>query len=186
MYGRIVIGGLLTMATLAFLLGAVMELGSVVSFAGTTSNTVSGTVGVQKVCAISTVSATAINFGSIFPGGNVNTANALTITDSGGNAASNILVEGGLGNLLGSNNDIWVGTSASNTIYISNTLWSAASQGSYTGTALTNALVDTAVVLPAPTQASPSKSNTIYFGMGVPSGTPADTYTTNIIVETTC
>jgi hypothetical protein len=183
---RMVLGGFLSAATIVFVLGMLMGVGSVLSFGGTTTNTLQANVQVQKVCAITSVNNALINFVAIAPGGNDNTANGVTITDSGGNFASNILVAGGVGNYISPGNNIWIGSSASNTIGISNTLWNPSSVGTYSGNALSNTLTDTKVVLPAPTQASPSTTNVIYFGMGVPSGTPADTYTTNIILETTC
>ena len=182
-----ILGGLLSFATLAFLLGAVVELGSVVSFSATTTNTIGGTVGVPQVCAISTVSNTAINFGSnLAPNQNVATQNGILLTDSGGNFASNILVGGGMGS-SSPYNGIWLGTSVANQIGIANTVWATTLNTAYgSATRLTNTLTDTHIVLTAPTIANPSTTNSIFLGMGVPSGTPADTYTTNIVLETTC
>ena len=184
---RMILGGMLTMATVAFLFGALLNLGGLISFgAYTTTNTIGGIVGVQAVCAITTVSNTAVNFGSLAPGTNVGTQNVVTLTDSGGNTASNILIAGGLGS-LSPYNGIWLGTSVANQIGISNTVWSATLNTAYgSATKVTNALVITPILLTAPSQANPSTSNTVFLGMGVPSGTAADTYTTNIVLETTC
>ncbi|MDE1865012.1 MAG: hypothetical protein KGH94_00005, partial [Candidatus Micrarchaeota archaeon] len=135
-----------------------------------------------SACYIS-ISNTVVDFGQINSGSNVPTANTVTVTDNGGSAAANILVAGGLGS-TSPFNGIWLGTSSANQIGIANTLWSAASQGSYSGTAVTNTPVDTMILIPNP--GGGTASNTIYFGMGIPGGTPADTYTTNIIVESTC
>lgn len=185
-FKRMILGGVLSVATLAFLLGAVVELGSVVSFGGTTANTVSGTVSVSSVCAISTVSNTAVNFGSLFPGNTISTQNGILLTDSGGNFASNILIGGGLGT-SSPYNGIWLGTSVANQVGIANTVWAPSLNTVYgSATRVTNTLVDTRIVLTAPTIANPSTTNSIFLGMGVPSGTPPDTYTTNIVLETTC
>ena len=135
-----------------------------------------------SACYIS-VSSTTLDFGSIDPGSNVPTANAITVTDNGGTVPSNILIAGGLGT-LSPYNGIWLGTSASNQIGISNTLYSLSSQPIYTGTTISNTPVDTLITIPNP--GGGSASNTLYLGMGVPGGSPADTYTTNIVIENTC
>ncbi|MGC8538971.1 MAG: hypothetical protein ACP5MK_03840, partial [Candidatus Micrarchaeia archaeon] len=71
--------------------------------------------------------------------------------------------------------------------YVSNTMWSASNTISYSsGTGLTLSPVSTGIIIPTPTQAQPSTSNTIYFGVGVPEGAPAGAYTQNIIIENSC
>ncbi len=131
------------------------------------------------------VSNTLVNFGSITTGSNVPTQNAVTVTDNSGSVAANILIEGGIGNVINPANDIWKGTSAGNTIGISNTVWSASLNTAYgSATRVSNTPVDTQIQIPSP--GGGSASNNIYLGMGIPRGTPADTYTTNVVIEITC
>jgi hypothetical protein len=146
-------------------------------------NSISNTVLVNSACYIS-LSNTLVGFGSINPGLNVPTANAVTVTDNFGSAAANILIAGGIGNYISPGNNIWVGSSAGNTIGIANTLWNPSLLGTYSGNALSNTPMDTDIVLPNP--GGGSTSNTLYLGMGIPSGTVVDTYTTNVVVEVTC
>lgn len=139
---------------------------------------------VADSCYIS-LSNTLVSFGSINPGANVPTTNAIQDTDSGGNSAATIFIAGGVGNsATWYGNAIWLGTSGSNTIGISNTLYSASSQASYTGTQVTNAITSTGITIPNP--AGGSSSNVIFLGMAVPGGTPSDVYTANIVIENSC
>ena len=79
--------------------------------------------------------------------------------------------------------------SGSNNFYVTNTLWSPTSAGSttpltlYTGLA---SLVDTLIQIPAPSSSNPATTNTIYFGIDIPAGTPAGVYTQNIVYGYTC
>ncbi|MGC9011245.1 MAG: hypothetical protein ACP5JN_03875, partial [Candidatus Micrarchaeia archaeon] len=146
----------------------------------TTSNsaTLSVTANVQSTCYIS-LSPTLINFGTIASGANTGTTwNGIVDTDPNGNAQATIYV-------YGSN---WIYSSnTAISFYVSNTMWSASSTISYSsGTGLTLSPVSTGIIIPAPTQAQPSTSNTIYFGVGVPGGAPAGAYTQNIIIENSC
>jgi hypothetical protein len=125
-----------------------------------------------------TVSNTLIGFGNIKSGLSVSTANAVKDTNNG-NVQANVLVAGGLGT-SSPYNGIWIGTSSANQIGISNTLWNPSSLGTYSGNALSNTLINTNIVVGA------GGSNTVYFGMGVPGGTVADSYTTNIVLENSC
>jgi hypothetical protein len=127
---------------------------------------------VQGVCYISLNTLT-INFGTVVASANVPTQFGVTDSDNGGNVAANMLVYGGN----------WVGPA---TFGVGNTLWNPTSSNSYIGNVLTLSAVNTGIVIPAPTQSSPSTSNDIYFGLGVPGGAPSGTYTQNIIIENSC
>jgi PGF-pre-PGF domain-containing protein len=131
-------------------------------------------------CFIS-LSNTVVNFGNIATGSNVPTANAVTDTNTGGTATATILIAGGTGgSTFWYQTGNWLGTSAANTIGVANTLYSASSQATYTGTAITNTITTTGITIPN------SGSSTVYLGMGIPGGSPADAYTTNIVLENTC
>jgi len=168
---------MLSTATIVFMLSSLLSLGTI-SFASS-SNTVTANVAVSQTCNFGGVSNSVIGFGSVPPATTGSATNAVTVYDNGGNQAYTANVEGGIGNLLGSTNSVWIGSSTSNEFQITNTIWSVTSGGSTT--ALTNTLV-ASINIPVSTQASPITSNNIYFGLNVPAGAPADTYTTNIIL----
>ena len=150
-----------------------------INLAGASSSpsNVVASLSVKSSCSISAPSNTAINFGNLNPTQTYSATNAVTFTDSGGNAPANILVAGS--NMI----------SGGNNFYVTNTLWSAISGGSttaltlYTGLA---SLVDTLIQIPAPSRTAPSTTNTIYFGIDIPAGTPAGIYTQNIVYGYTC
>jgi hypothetical protein len=141
----------------------------------TATNTVTASANVQGTCYIS-LSSNQINFGSISPNANVPTNMIITDSDNGGNVAANILVDG----------TNWIYSSYS--FGVSNTLWSASTQSTYTGTplTLTPTLTNTNIVIPAPTQTTPTTSNNIYFGLAIPAGTPPGIYTQTITIENSC
>jgi hypothetical protein len=144
----------------------------------TTSNVLSVSVNVLKVCFIN-ISSTSINFGGIKSGTNTGTNwYGITDTDYGGNVQSIINVE----------DTNWV-LSSNNAVSFSGnyTLYSSTNTGSYTsGTSISSTLTSTGIIVPAPTQTTPSTSNTIYFGVGVPGGSHAGVYTQNIIIANQC
>jgi hypothetical protein len=115
-----------------------------------------------------------INFGSVFASANVPTNMLVTDTDNGGNVAASLLIYGGN----------WI--SGSINFGVSNTLWNPTKLGAYSGNALTNSPVDTGIIVPQPTQSAPSANNLIYFGLGVPGGTPGGSYTQTITIENSC
>ncbi len=118
------------------------------------------------------LSNTAITFGNpINPNSNTATANLVVDTNTGGTTA-NIFVYG----------SSWV--FSSNSFGVGNTLWNPTSLASYGGNALTGTFVDTAISLPANT--GTAQSNNIYFGLEIPSTTPAGIYTQNIVIENSC
>jgi hypothetical protein len=189
------LGGMLTMGIAALLLVAVINLGGIVSFGTTTyyGNTIANVV-VAPICFISGASNTAITFNVGIPGTNEPTWNVTTLSDSNGNNAGSITIQAGVGNALNTldGNAVWIGLSSSahSIQVVSNTVYSLSYATSFAGAStIGNFLSGGAVtggVVPAPTQTVPSTSNTIYIGMRLPAGTPADTYTTNIILETSC
>ncbi|MEM3215977.1 MAG: hypothetical protein QXS17_03615, partial [Candidatus Micrarchaeaceae archaeon] len=133
--------------------------------AGNTTSITFSTV--TQTCTIS-LPINAINFGSINPGSNVPTANAIT-DDNTGNANAYMLVYGGN----------WIGPGA-NSFGVGNTLWAATSQSTYSGTPLSATPSNTAIVVPA------GSSNSIYFGLGVPGGAPSGSYSQTITIENSC
>ena len=187
---RMILGGVLTVATLVFFLGAMVGLGSLVSFGGAATTNVVANVIVSSVCYISL--SNSVVLWTLGPSQNsITTSNAITDTDQGGNAPANILISGGTGNALNAQTGTgnWIGTTAgdTNTIAISNTVYSNAGATLYgAGTAVTSSLALTGYTIAAPTQGSPTQATTIYLGMAVPPGQHADTYTTNIVIENSC
>jgi len=148
------------------------------------TNTLTYTANLGAACYISLSTATE-NFGSVGSNQNVPTNIGITDTDSGGSAIATILIAGGVGDATSwYDNSIWLGTSPSNQIGITNTLYSATSQSGYTGTSITNSISSTGILIPNPSGGS--ASNTVYLGFGVPSGAPKDAYTTNIVIENSC
>jgi hypothetical protein len=144
----------------------------------TTANVVV-TANVQQVCYI-TLSTNSINFGQIPAAGNTGyTANGIVDYDQGGNVAANILVEG--------TNWNEVSPVTGNSFGVSNTVWGTSNTVAYSaGTPLGNTLADTNIQIPAPTQTTPTTSNNIYFGLGIPGGTPAGVYQQTITIENSC
>jgi len=142
-----------------------------------TANAITAEVDVQGTCYIFP-SPNSISFGSIVASANVPTNVIVTDSDNGGNVAASLLVGGA--------NWYLNGNTLSTKFGVSNTLWDAASQNTYTGNALSNSLVTTGITIPAPTQANMITSNSIYFGLGVPGGTPAGSYEQTITIENSC
>ncbi|MGC8538218.1 MAG: hypothetical protein ACP5MZ_04565, partial [Candidatus Micrarchaeia archaeon] len=121
------------------------------------------------VCTIS-LSASTINFGNLLPDSSISTTNEITDTDTG-SATANILVYGG--NWIFSNSLIQFG--------VSNTTWSASSNVPFaSANRLTNAPTLTGLSV------SGGASNSIYFGLGIPSGAPSGTYSQTITIENSC
>ena len=119
-----------------------------------------------STCQIS-LSTDALSFGTLNPGLST-PANSAVVDTNGGSASAYMYVYGGN----------WI--SGSNNFGVSNTVWSTTSQTSYTGTPLSAAASNTAMLVP------PSGSNTIYFGTAVPASQPSGSYTQNIIIENSC
>jgi len=135
------------------------------------------TVNVLSTCFIS-LNPNAINFGTIASGSNtIYTSNSIQDTDNGGNAPATIYVYGG--NWIYSSN-----TAIS--FYVANTVWYSTNTVYSSGTPLTLTPIPTNIIVPAPTQSTPSTSSSVYFGVGVPGGAPVGAYTQNIVIEDSC
>jgi len=142
------------------------------------SNTLSVTVNVLPTCYIS-LNATSINFGTVSSGANtVTTWNGILDSDPGGNLPATIQVAG----------TNWI--YASNTFYVANTVYSGTNTISYSQAFPTNSLslglTSTSLTIAQPTQANPTTSTKIYFGLGVPGGTPQGAYTQTITIANEC
>ncbi|MGC8729869.1 MAG: hypothetical protein ACP5RP_00575 [Candidatus Micrarchaeia archaeon] len=152
---------------------AIIKLGLIQPAYASSTNSITASVTVLGTCYIST-SPNSINFGNLATGANTPTNSLVTVSDPGGNAAANVLVEG----------TNWA--SGSNSFGVSNTTWSATAQTTYSGTALSNTLTNTGIVVPAPTPSTTTTSNSIYFGVQIPTATVAGTYTQTITIENSC
>ena len=131
---------------------------------------------VTNVCGIK-LSNSLIDFGTIQPGSSVATANLVTDTNLAGTVNANIFVEG-------SN---WIVPGSSPNFFAANTLWDDKSDATYTGTAVNfggtpapSNFLDTKITV------NTVSANFIYFGLGVPGGQSAASYTQNIIIENSC
>ncbi len=122
----------------------------------------------QPSCTIS-LSTNSIDFGNINPNADMPTSNEI-IDSNGGSAGGYMYAYGGN----------WIGTSSSNTFYVANTLWNPSTSGSLIGNQLLPVSSNTEIYLP------PSSSNNIYFGVGVPPGQTADSYSQNITILNEC
>jgi len=132
-----------------------------------TGNTISIAFALAN-CFVS-LSTNVINFGGIAP--NANTPTSHSVTDNNlGNAGASIYLSG----------SAWNGLIVSDTFGIGNTLWSPTSLGTYAGNALSSSYNSMSVTIAS------SGSQYIYFGLGIPKGTPKDTYTQNILIENSC
>ena len=64
---------------------------------------------------------------------------------------------------------------------VSNTTWASSSGVPFASANNLNAVpTNTLFIVPS------SGSNTIYFGLGIPGGTPSGAYTQNIVIENSC
>ncbi len=119
------------------------------------------------------LSTNSINFGTVVPTGASATSNLITVSGSIGYTA-NILT-------AGSN---WI--SGVQNFFVSNTLWNPTSAPAGVGNGLslwnglTSSLLDSSITVPS------LASNSLYFGMSVPPGQAAGTYTQNIVLRNSC
>ena len=134
------------------------------------------TVNVPSTCFIQ-VSNTLIQFGSVNPGSAAPTSNQVLDQDNLGNVNANIFVEG-------SN---WIVPGSSPNFFAANTLWANYAAGAGVGNSVnfggapaTSNFLDTLITVPF------GASNQINFGVKIPGGQAAATYTTNIIIENSC
>jgi PGF-pre-PGF domain-containing protein len=131
----------------------------------------SGVITIEQAnCAIS-LSTNSINFGALNSSSSIATTNVITDSNSG-SVNANILVYGG--NWL-------VESTGANGFGVSNTSYSSTYNVAYSNAnKLSSTATDTLIVVPA------SGSNTIYFGLRIPSGTPPMPYTQTITIENSC
>ncbi len=142
--------------------------GFVLSATSPSSNVI-GTVNVPGTC-FASISPNAINFGSLGPTAQYPPTNVITDSNSHGNVAANIMVSG---------ND-WTSAS-SNTFGVTNTVWNPTVTAVFSqSNALTSTPVDTGIQIGA------RSTNTVVFGLQIPSGQAADTYTQTITIESAC
>ena len=124
---------------------------------------------VLSTCEIS-LSNSVITLPATAPGSFAHTDNGVVTDSNPGNMAGNVVIYGGN----------WIGTSSANTFYVTNTVWNPSSSSSLIGNQLTSSPFTSLLQIPA------AGSSTIYFGANVPSGQAADTYSQNIVIETSC
>ncbi len=164
------LGSMLIVLALTFALLSIANI-KVASANSTSSNVVANVV-VQTYCQISG-SNTFIVFPGEPPGTGVATAN-LVLANTVGNAASNILVSGG----------IWI-LNTGNTIPVANVLWNPTTSGSPVGNGLTTNPVNTFIALPI--TAGSASYNNIFFGLNaVPGGSAPGLYTNTIVLQNSC
>ncbi len=134
------------------------------------TNTVSANVVVSSFCYF-TMSNTLINFGSQTPGV-TSPSNVLTFTDTVGNIATNVEIQG----ILPQGN--WISSSPSGySFYEANTLWGTTSTPT---TPLTSSLVATVEVFPT------GAPNSIYMAVSIPDQQYAATYNSVVSFTSSC
>ncbi|MEM3791327.1 MAG: hypothetical protein QXL16_01185, partial [Candidatus Micrarchaeaceae archaeon] len=117
-------------------------------------------------CTIS-LSSNTIEFGSMNPSSIAPTTKSI-IDDNTGNTKAYMFVYG----------YNWTGPLS---FGVSNTTWSAVANTLFSSAKrLTNTPTNTSILVPA------GSSNTIYFGLGIPGGTPPGSYSQNIVIENSC
>jgi PGF-pre-PGF domain-containing protein len=140
------------------------------AFTNNTSNTLHTTQIlkiISNTCTIS-LSTNSINFGNLNPGVSIATNNGITDTNTG-NVNAYMLVYGGN----------WI--AGSTHFGVSNTTWSMTSNTQFSSANMLSATAaNTAILVPA------TSSNSIYFGLDIPGGTPTGAYTETITIENSC
>ncbi len=141
------------------------------------TNFIVANVGVASTCT-AVLTNTLINFGSLAPGSTLGPVNGIVDTDSAGNVDANILLSAS--NMINPANP-------ADTFYITNTVWNPSySTGLTTENAITALYPllgsDTGIVV-TPGNAN---GNVLYFGINVPNGQAAGSYTQNIYIENNC
>jgi hypothetical protein len=121
---------------------------------------------IQSTCSVS-ISPATINFGSLNPGSSFDTNQVVTDYNNG-TVSANMLVYAGN----------WINGAVN--FGLSKTLWNPTSLSSYTGNAMTTAPTLANIIIPA------SGSNSIYFGLSVPPGQSAGSYSQTITIENEC
>ena len=130
------------------------------------SGTLTADWAISSTCTIS-LSPNSLSFGVVDPGATTHT-----------NAAVTDINQGAVGAFMYVYGGNW--TSGAANFGVSNTLWDAASQSSYTGTPLGLTPSNTNIPVAA------AGSNSVYFGLGIPNGQGALTYNQIITIENVC
>ena len=151
-----------------------VQMAQMVPAAYTSTNALTANVVVSSAC-YALGAANPFSFGSVSPGTSTYTNSIATDNDVGGNAAAYFYIK--------SSGDL---TWLSNTILIGNVLWDQTSAASYTGNALTTSFANTFLYIPAPSIASSTTTNSIYFGIKVPNGASNGVYTQTLVFNTLC
>ncbi len=124
---------------------------------------------VPASCEISLVQS--ISFGVVLAGSNTVTTSQNVLDLNNGNGGAFVAVSGGN----------WMGANALDTFGVSNTVWSSSNSVLFkSANALTLIPANTNIAVGAASGA------TIWFGLGIPPGQTADTYTQNILVTNLC
>lgn len=125
------------------------------------------TVTVNTVCEISLNTQT-INFGVITASQNTLTTSQNVLDSNGGNVGAYAWVYGGN----------WIGGASS--FGVMNTTWASSNTAYRPAAPLTDVSANTVILISAAGNAN------VWFGLGVPSGQAANTYTQNIIITNVC
>ena len=158
----------------AAIVGIFLAVQAVPLASATSTNALTANVVVSSAC-YALGSPNPLSFGSVSPGTSTYTNTLATDNDVGGNAAAYFYIKSG-GDLT------WL----SNTILIGNVLWNAASQGSYTGTALTTSFANTAISVAAPSISTSTTTSNVYFGIKVPNGASNGVYSQTMTFNNLC
>ena len=127
------------------------------------------TLNVPSVCEISLTGS--LSFGTVIAGSNTLTTSQNVLDINNGNQDASIAVSGGN----------WIGTNVLNAFGVSNTIWSAGS-----GVAFGAANVLTAIPTNTGIAIGAGSGSDVWFGLGIPEGQVADSYTQNIIITNLC
>ena len=149
---------------------AVLAIAIGAAKAYTDSDTITATVSVPSVCTVS-LDTNSIDFSSVSPGADTgNTNQQVTVTNGGNTQATNTTIKGGN----------W-SDGGTNSFLVGNTEWSTSAFTYGAGTNLTSS--DVAIT---GGDLNAGSSITLYFGVGVPSGQAAASYTQTITVTMNC
>ncbi len=160
--------------TISFVANAVgtFTFNAVVTDTGTTApftvNSANSVITVSAAACQISLSTNSLGFGNIIASKSYNT-NQIVTDNNIGNAPTYLWV-------YGTN---WI--SGGNNFGVSNTVWDATSDSSFVGNVLSLISSNTGILIPAS-----SGSNSIYFGLRIPAGQVAATYTQNIVITNVC
>lgn len=168
MYGVAI---LIAVAAIAFSILFAIQSGIPLVFAANQiAPNVVATATVPLSCAISLNPSTGFNFANTVPGSNTVTLPNSIVDTNGGNAGTVVWIYGGN----------WIGGGSS--FGVTNTVWSVTTATGYgVANQLTLTNSNTALVI-----AASGGANSIFFGLAVPTGQAANTYTQNVVITNVC